>query len=77
MCTRMCGSCRTIQRAREGVGQEYILVNPKIVKYGKQSNIFTKGCLSFLTLQADVEQPLLVRVEAQDLKGKKFDIILK
>ncbi|BBN12537.1 peptide deformylase [Marchantia polymorpha subsp. ruderalis] len=60
-----------------GKGQEYVLVNPKIVKYSKQRDIFKEGCLSFPELEADVERPLNVRVEAQDVKGKKFAISLK
>ncbi|CAM6096314.1 unnamed protein product [Calypogeia fissa] len=60
-----------------GQGQEYILVNPKIVKYGKQTDMSTEGCLSFLTLEADVDRPLTVRVEAQDIRGKKFGLTLK
>jgi peptide deformylase len=61
----------------KGEGQEYILVNPKIVKYGKQTDVATEGCLSFLKLEADVERSLSVRVEAQDIKGKKFGLTLK
>ncbi|KAL2642150.1 hypothetical protein R1flu_009737 [Riccia fluitans] len=60
-----------------GKGQEYVLVNPKIVKYSKQRDVFKEGCLSFPQLEADVERPLNVRVEAQDVKGKKFAISLK
>ncbi|KAL3678199.1 hypothetical protein R1sor_021155 [Riccia sorocarpa] len=60
-----------------GKGQEYVLVNPKIVKYSKQRDVFREGCLSFPKLEADVERPLNVRVEAQDVKGKKFAISLR
>lgn len=70
-----------------GQGEEYVLVNPQIVKYGKNQDVFAEGCLSFPTfgsdpkkaptIEADVERPKSVRVEAQDIKGKKFAMTLK
>lgn len=38
-----------------GKGQEYVLVNPKIVKYGRKTEDFVEGCLSFPTIEASVE----------------------
>lgn len=70
-----------------GSGKEYVLVNPRIVKYGKSRDLFDEGCLSFpvlergpnqsLTIEAEVERPKSVRIDAQDIKGKKFSINLK
>ncbi|KAG0597971.1 hypothetical protein M758_12G034100 [Ceratodon purpureus] len=70
-----------------GKGEEYVLVNPRIVKFGKTRDVFDEGCLSFPvieggpdqapTIEAAVERPKSVRIDAQDIKGKKFSISLK
>eukprot|EP00250_Pteridium_aquilinum_P004310 c14530_g1_i1 orf=98-1003(+) len=61
----------------KGAGEEIVLVNPKIFKYANKRSLFTEGCLSFPQIEADVERPVSVKIEAQDIKGKKFDIHLK
>ncbi|KAI5083852.1 hypothetical protein GOP47_0000021, partial [Adiantum capillus-veneris] len=60
-----------------GKGEEIVLANPKIFKYASKRTLFAEGCLSFPEIEADVERPVSVKIEAQDLKGKKFDIHLK
>ncbi|EFJ32763.1 hypothetical protein SELMODRAFT_85358, partial [Selaginella moellendorffii] len=55
-----------------GKGKEYVFVNPMIVKFGKEREADREGCLSFYSAQADVERPISIRVEAQDINGKKF-----
>jgi len=70
-----------------GSGEEYVLVNPRIVKYGKTRDLFDEGCLSFPilergpkqapTIEASVERPKSLRIDAQDMKGKKFTLNLK
>lgn len=61
----------------KGKGEEIVLVNPKIFKYANKCSLFTEGCLSFPQLEGDVERPVSVKIEAQDIKGKKFYIHLK
>lgn len=61
----------------KGKGEEIVLINPRIFKYANKRSLFTEGCLSFPQLEGDVERPVSVRIEAQDIKGKKFDIHLK
>lgn len=61
----------------KGKGEEIVLVNPKIFKYANKCSLFTEGCLSFPQIEADVERPISVKIEAQDIKGKKFTIHLK
>nr|ABK24406.1 unknown [Picea sitchensis] len=60
-----------------GKGEEVILVNPEIYKYSKRKEVFTEGCLSFPEIYADVERPMSVKIEAWDVKGKKFILSLK
>ncbi|CEF97368.1 Peptide deformylase [Ostreococcus tauri] len=60
-----------------GKGREVVLCNPKIVKYSKEKDFFEEGCLSFPKMYADVERPLGVQIEAQNLKGKKFKMTLE
>lgn len=35
-----------------GSGEEYVLVNPRIVKYGKIRDVFDEGCLSFPVIES-------------------------
>lgn len=60
-----------------GKGKEIVLVNPRISKYANKRYVYTEGCLSFPQIEADVERPVSVRIEAQNIKGKKFSIHLK
>jgi len=58
-----------------GSGEEYVLVNPRIVKYGKTRDLFDEGCLSFPilergpkqapTIEASVEVSTLVDIRAK------------
>ncbi|CAI7868921.1 unnamed protein product, partial [Closterium sp. NIES-54] len=54
-----------------------VLVNPHIVKYAKARDVIEEGCLSFPKIYADVERPMGVKVDAQDINGRKFSISLK
>lgn len=42
-------------QGERGIGEEIVLVNPKIVKYSKKQDVFREGCLSFPLIEADVE----------------------
>ncbi|KAH7315396.1 hypothetical protein KP509_21G047700 [Ceratopteris richardii] len=61
----------------KGKGEEIVLINPRIFKYSNKRSLFTEGCLSFPGIEADVERPVSVKIDAQDIKGKKFNIHLK
>ncbi|MCO5612778.1 hypothetical protein L7F22_067048 [Adiantum nelumboides] len=60
-----------------GKGEEIVLVNPKIFKYASKRTLYTEGCLSFPEIEADVARPVSVKIEAQDVRGQKFNIHLK
>ncbi|GBG72140.1 hypothetical protein CBR_g11073 [Chara braunii] len=60
-----------------GKGQEYVLVNPKIVKKSKKKDVFEESCLSFPQIYADVERPVGVKIDALDVKGNPFHLELK
>jgi peptide deformylase len=51
---------------------EVIMVNPKIVEYSEASDIEQEGCLSFPDMGGDVERSKWIKVEAQNLKGKRI-----
>ncbi|KAF5187681.1 Peptide deformylase [Thalictrum thalictroides] len=55
-----------------GVGEEIVLINPKIYKYFRKKVLFEEGCLSFPGIYANVERPESVKVVAQDITGSKF-----
>ena len=52
--------------------QETIMVNPKIVEFSDAKDIENEGCLSFPDMRGDVQRSKWIKVEAQNLKGKKF-----
>jgi peptide deformylase len=57
----------------EGRDQALVLINPRILeKSGEQ--IYQEGCLSFPGVYADVERALRVKVAAQDVDGKPFEL---
>ena len=48
--------CMVFNPAGEkGKGKEIVLLNPRIVKYAKQTDVMEEGCLSFPKIYADVE----------------------
>ncbi|KAL5725115.1 peptide deformylase [Ranunculus cassubicifolius] len=59
-----------------GVGEEIVLVNPRISKFSRKLVLFEEGCLSFPEIYADVERPESVKVDAQDITGAKFSATL-
>ena len=42
------------QEGKRGEGQEYILVNPKIVSTSKSTDVMEEGCLSFQDIGKDL-----------------------
>lgn len=59
--------------AGEEPGNQYILVNPKVVSQeGSQKG--EEGCLSIPGFTAVVERPGRIAVEARDLRGKRLSI---
>ena len=61
----------------EEKGQEMVLCNPKMVFKSRDKEDGQEGCLSFPDVTGVVNRPLKVRVEAQDLKGEKFELELE
>ena len=49
------------------------LVNPKIVEFGSEITPYEEGCLSVPEVYAEVLRPRVIKVEAQDLAGNKFE----
>ena len=57
----------------ENADQPLVLINPRILeKEGEQ--IYQEGCLSFPGIYADVERALRIKVAAQDVEGKAFEL---
>lgn len=51
---------------------EIVMVNPRIVEYSEAKDTDMEGCLSFPDMGGDVERSKWIKVEAQNLKGKKI-----
>ena len=49
------------------------LVNPRIVEFGSEITPYDEGCLSVPEVYAEVMRPSVIKVEAQDLAGNKFE----
>lgn len=52
--------------------EEQTLVNPKIVEYSEAKEDETEGCLSFPGMNGTVSRSKWIKIEAQNLKGKKM-----
>ena len=50
--------------------KKYILFNPKILSYSKETAIMEEGCLSLPDQYADIERPQKITVEFLDIKKK-------
>lgn len=53
-------------------GKLRIFINPKILSVSENDCIYQEGCLSIPNIYEDVERPIEVTLEAQDLNGNKF-----
>jgi len=52
--------------------KENIFINPKIVEFSEAKDWEEEGCLSFPDMSGDVERSKWIKVEAQNMKGKKI-----
>ncbi|OVA20732.1 Formylmethionine deformylase [Macleaya cordata] len=59
-----------------GVGEEMVLINPRVSKFSKKRVSFEEGCLSFPGINADVVRPESVKVDARDITGARFTVSL-
>ena len=50
-------------------GEQYVLINPEIVKHDAEPHTYKEGCLSFPDQYADVTRPESVRVRYLDITG--------
>jgi len=55
-------------------GERYVLVNPKIIKTAPQTDIGEEGCLSIPGWQGEVERPVWVQIQAQDVTGRRLKL---
>lgn len=51
-----------------------VLINPEIKKYSKEKCTIEEGCLSVPDILGPVDRPKKVRVEAENIDGKKITI---
>lgn len=58
----------------EEKNQLLILVNPEIVEKSNDCVPYEEGCLSVPGIYDEVFRPAVIRVRAQDLKGKFFEL---
>ncbi len=52
--------------------RERVVLNPEIVETSIETEVIEEGCLSIPGVNADVERPARVRVQAWSLKGRPF-----
>lgn len=69
------GICRRLVVVAPRNSEEVLaLVNPKLTEHSAETQTDTEGCLSIPGLSIEVERPLAVRIEAQDLAGDHVDL---
>ena len=51
---------------------EVVMINPRIVEFSAGKGVEDEGCLSFPKMNGPVERSKWIKVEAQNLKGKKI-----
>ena len=47
-----------------------VLINPRVLSFSEETNVYDEGCLSIPDQYAEVERPASVKVEWTDLDGK-------
>lgn len=55
-------------------GDKYVFINPEILETSIEEGFYEEGCLSIPGFYRKVKRPLRVKVQAQDLNGKYFNI---
>jgi peptide deformylase len=51
---------------------ETVMINPKIVEFSDATDVENEGCLSFPEVRGDIVRSKWIKIEAYNLKGKKF-----
>lgn len=50
-----------------------VFINPEIVEFGEEKDVYEEGCLSIPTVHEDVVRPKSIRVKYQSLDGEHHD----
>lgn len=59
----------------EGEGKpNVVVINPEVVWQSEETIVGEEGCLSFPGVYINVERPKAVRIRAQDVTGKHYEI---
>jgi peptide deformylase len=51
-----------------------VFINPEVIWASEETKIWKEGCLSVPEYYDEVERPDKIRVSAQDIEGKKFEL---
>jgi peptide deformylase len=54
-----------------GSSTQYVCINPRVIKIGKETKVKNEGCLSYPGKTVLVERPTEIRVTYQNLRGTK------
>jgi len=52
--------------------RETVMVNPRIIERSENTDVEEEGCLSFPKIRGNVERSKWIKIEAYNLRGKKF-----
>ena len=65
-----------VRKRDEGQTGRIALVNPKVTRFGEETDRETEGCLSMPGLEEVIERSRTIEVEAQNLEGKpvRFEV---
>lgn len=68
------GSLRRLAVAVTGEDEAVVLCNPEIVWRSEEEDSDYEGCLSIGEISVEVARPVAVRVRAQDVDGRPFEL---
>lgn len=55
----------------------FLLINPKIIKHGKDNIKFEEGCLSFPGVKVEKERHKVITISYQDIDGNSKEVVFK
>ena len=67
-------SGQVAQFASAGIQDSGVFINPEIIFSGTEQKKDIEGCLSFPGIFLHIERPVEIKIRAQDLVGKVFEV---
>lgn len=63
---------KDIEDEKYAPGEIVFFINPKILEISEENWLHSEGCLSIPGVHRDVERPIRVKIQAQNIEGETF-----